>query len=37
MTKRAVVLEIKERTCTVLTADGQFREIKKKGNYRPGQ
>lgn len=37
MMKRAVVLEIKERTCTVLTADGQFREIKKKANYRPGQ
>ncbi|MFZ5646806.1 MAG: anti-sigma factor domain-containing protein [Bacillota bacterium] len=37
MTKRAVVLEIRERTCTVVTADGEFREVKKRGNYRPGQ
>lgn len=37
MAKRAVVLEIKERTCTVLTAEGEFREIKKVANYRQGQ
>ncbi|MFZ5650808.1 MAG: anti-sigma factor domain-containing protein [Bacillota bacterium] len=37
MAKRAVVLEVKEKTCTVLTAEGEFREIKKGASYRPGQ
>ncbi|MCL6477198.1 MAG: anti-sigma factor domain-containing protein [Peptococcaceae bacterium] len=37
MTGRAVVLEVKGGTCTVLTAEGEFRRLKLRGNYRPGQ
>lgn len=37
MTKRAVVLEAKGGICTVLTADGEFRSLKMRGSFRPGQ
>ncbi|MFZ5631363.1 MAG: anti-sigma factor domain-containing protein [Bacillota bacterium] len=37
MTGRAVVMEVKDGTCTVLTAEGEFRRLKLRGNYRPGQ
>ncbi|MFZ5643152.1 MAG: anti-sigma-I factor RsgI family protein [Bacillota bacterium] len=34
---KAVVLEVREKTCIVLTADGSFREVKAKGKSQPGQ
>lgn len=37
MTEKAVILEVNKRTCTVVTADGEFRQLKLRGNYRPGQ
>jgi len=37
MTEKAVILEVNERTCTVVTADGEFRQLKLRGNYRSGQ
>ncbi|MHB8157854.1 MAG: anti-sigma factor domain-containing protein [Desulfocucumaceae bacterium] len=37
MKQKAVVLDIKNKYCTVLTADGDFRKIKMRGNIRPGQ
>ena len=37
MTEKAVILEVNERTCTVVTADGDFRQLKLQCNYRPGQ
>lgn len=37
MTGRAVVMEVENGFCTVLTDDGEFRRLKMKGTYRPGQ
>ncbi|MCL6612282.1 MAG: anti-sigma factor domain-containing protein [Peptococcaceae bacterium] len=37
MTGRAIVLEVKNGSCTVVTADGEFRKLKIRGDYRPGQ
>lgn len=37
MKGRAVILEIKNGVCTVLTDQGDFRKIRLKGNLLPGQ
>ena len=37
MKDKAVILEVNGRVCTVVTADGDFRQLKLRGNYRPGQ
>lgn len=37
MIVRAVVLEVKKGTCTVITSQGEFRIVKMRGDFRPGQ
>lgn len=37
MKERAVVLETKNQVVTVVTAGGEFRKVRLKGDFRPGQ
>ncbi|MFZ5596682.1 MAG: anti-sigma factor domain-containing protein [Bacillota bacterium] len=37
MTEKCIVLEVDKGTCTVLSADGQFRKVKARGDLSPGQ
>lgn len=37
MREKAIVMEVNNKSCTVLTSGGDFRVVRLKGDFRPGQ